>query len=545
MNRTRRVLAASALLALSLAPVTPARSRSDGVLLARIDKVQPRVPRAALAAGMEVVQELQNAWLVRLSETIASRLAEAGMSLQIFEPVPEGDVLFLVSSSAPADVEALRQVGAAWPLDATNSLLVTNDEEARARIPAHLHLKRLADRLAVTPTFRVAGRLAAMARAVSAVRLPPGPAIPDMVGQVSTQALTDTIKELESFQTRYASQPSCAAAGARLFDAFSALGLVVERDDFTFGGYGTANIVATLPGRTSPDQIVVVGAHYDSYSNDPTHLAPGADDNGSGTAAVLELARVLGRDSFDFTIKFVAFSAEEWGLYGSKHFAQDARGAGQKILAVVNLDMVAYTDRLPEDLDLIVNPQSEWLANAFASAASAYAPLPTLKVVNASFTRSDHAPFWDQGYSAVCGIEDANPSNPNYHKTYDTFSTLNMDFETAVARASLATIAALAQPFVSPQPPSTVKADVQVVASLFLRAKTAYVSWTAAPGAAAYNVHRSPVSRGPYTRVNRTPIAGRTFVDRLMPAGAVYYYVVTSVDANGHEGNYSAEVALR
>jgi len=303
--------------------------------------------------------------------------------------------------------------------------------------------------------------------------------------------------------------------------------------------------VATLPGRTSPDQIVVVGAHYDSTSNDATHLAPGADDNASGTAVVLELARVLGRYSFDFTIKFVAFSAEEWGLYGSKHFAQDARGAGQKIVAAVNLDMIAYADRLPEDLDLIVNAQSEWLANAFVSAAGAYAPLPTLKVVNASFTRSDHAPFWDQGYSAVCGIEDANPSNPNYHKPVDTFSTLNMEFATSVTRASLATIAALAQPFAMPQPPSTVTAGTQVVASLFMRAKTAYVSWTPASGAAAYNVYRGAISRGSYTRVNGTPITGTTFVDRLMPADAVYYYVVTSVDAKGNEGNYSAEAALR
>jgi Peptidase family M28 len=546
MGRTRRsVFAVSAGLAFSLALVAPASSRADRALLARIDKVQARVPPASLVATLEVIQELQGAWLVRFPGEMAPDLAKAGLSYEIFDPVSDGDALFLVSSSAPADVETLRQVGAAWPVDAMNSLLVTGDEQARARIPSHLHLKRLSDRLDVTPSFRVAGRSAAVARGVAGIRLSPGSAIPEMVGQVSTQALADTIRKLEAFQTRYASQPSCAAAGAWLFDSFNALGLVVERDDFTFGSYNATNIVATLPGRTFPDQIVIIGAHYDSYSTDPAHLAPGADDNASGTAAVLEIARVLSRRSFDFTIKFVAFSAEEFGLYGSRHFARDAHDAGQTIVGVINLDMIGFTDRLPEDLDLIVNPASEWLAGAFTTAANAYAPLPTLKVVNGSFTRSDHAPFWDMGYSAVCGIEDWNPANTNYHKTYDTFGTLNIDFETSVARASLATIAALAQPFATPPPPRAVTATAQTVGSLFLRAKTTYLSWTAAPGAVGYNVYRGSVSRGSYKRVNQTPIGAAAFVDRLLPADAVYYYVIASLDAGGHEGNYSVEVAVR
>ena len=543
----RSVLAVSAALALSLALVSPASSRADRTLLARIDKVQARLPRAALVATMEVIQELQNAWLVRLPETTARELRDGGLSGEIFEPALNGDVLFLVSSSAPEDVAALRQVGAAWPLDAWSSLLVTDDELVRERIPAHLHLNRLLGPLGITPTFRLVGRTPAMVRDASAAGLPVWPPINEMVGEVSTQALADTIKKLEAFQTRYATLPSCAAAGSWLFDSFNALGLAVERDDFTFGGYGAFNVVATLPGRTSPDQIVVVGAHYDSASNDSTHLAPGADDNASGTAVVLELARVFSRRSFDFTIKFVAFSAEESGLYGSGHFAQEARAAGQKIIGVVNLDMVAYVDREPEDLDLVVNGPSDWLATAFAAAASAYAPLPTLRVMNGSWARSDHARFWEQGYSAVCGIEDWNPSNPNYHKTYDTFSTLNMDFETAVARASLATVAALAQPFATPPPPGTVKVDAQVLASMFIRAKTAHVSWTPAPGAAGYNVYRVMVLgvHGSHTRLNGTPVTGTTFVDRLMPLDAVRSYVVTSVDANGKEGNYSVEAVVR
>jgi hypothetical protein len=544
IHARRSLIVASCLLSLLLMFLSPAAPLSDGTVLVRVDKLQHTLPPVDLVAQMEVIQEFEHAWLVRMPASVVPRLDEAGVSHDVFEPVPYGEVLFLVSTSNAAELEALKQVGAVWPIDANGSLLVTSDEEVRERVPSHLHLKRLPDRINVTPTFRIAGRSLAVPRATTTGWVRTGSSIPQMVNQVSAQAIADTIMKLESFQTRYASMPSCAAAGSWLFDSFSTLGLFVERDDFTFSSYNTSNIVATLPGRTSPEQVVIVGAHYDSYSTDPARLAPGADDNGSGTAAVLELARVLSRYSFDFTVKFIAFSAEEWGLYGSKHYAQSARSAGQKILGVVNLDMIGYPDRLPEDLDVIVNANSEWLANAFVSATTTYAPMPTLKVVNASLTYSDHAPFWDQGYSALCGIEDANPTNPNYHKPYDTFSTINIDFETAVARASLAAVATLAQPFVSPQPPVNVKVQGQVIGSLFMRARTGYLSWTAVPGAAAYNVYRSTTSHASYQRINRTPVTAASFADRLLPVDGTYYYVVTSVDGNGNEGNYSQEVTL-
>jgi Zn-dependent M28 family amino/carboxypeptidase len=115
-------------------------------------------------------------------------------------------------------------------------------------------------------------------------------------------------------------------------------------------------------------------------------------------------------------------------------------------MGVINMDMIAYADRLPEDLDLVVNLRSEWLANRFSICASIYTPLDLLKVVNANFRYSDHSSFWDQGYSAVCGIEDSIVTNPYYHKTTDTYSTLNMDFAASVTKIALAVAAGLAQP---------------------------------------------------------------------------------------------------
>jgi len=94
--------------------------------------------------------------------------------------------------------------------------------------------------------------------------------------------------------------------------------------------------------------------------------------------------------SFDDTIKFICFSAEEWGLYGSKHYAQEAKGKGEKTMGVINLDMLGYTDQIPEDLDVVINYQSD--------------------------------------------------------RTSDMFNTLNMDFAVSVTKVSLAVAADLAQP---------------------------------------------------------------------------------------------------
>lgn len=276
--------------------------------------------------------------------------------------------------------------------------------------------------------------------------------IPQMVSQVSTPSVMATIQHLESFGTRYFPTPTLEAAGDYLYDEFAALGLAVERDPFTYAGYGTNNIVATLAGATDPQTVLVVGAHYDSRSDNPFVLAPGADDNASGVAVVLELARVLRHYQFDITIKFIAFSAEEGKLLGSTHYASSARNVThEKILGMVNFDMVGYVDQAPEDLDLVFDRTSEWLANAYRDAASRYAPLPMLKVVRAGGLADDRA-FSSVGYSALCVIDDhtgpegQTSANPHWHKTHDTSDTLNLAFLDSVLKASVAAVAELAQP---------------------------------------------------------------------------------------------------
>jgi len=115
------------------------------------------------------------------------------------------------------------------------------------------------------------------------------------------------------------------------------------------------NIVATKTGLVNPQRQYILCGHYDSISWMPWEEAPGADDNASGVAAVMEIARILKDYHFRSTIKFICFSAEEVGHLGSRHYAEEALREGDQIAGVLNLDMIAYADSLPEDLDVVTN----------------------------------------------------------------------------------------------------------------------------------------------------------------------------------------------
>jgi hypothetical protein len=214
-------------------------------------------------------------------------------------------------------------------------------------------------------------------------------------------------------------------------------------------------------------------------------------------------------------------------------------------VAVLNLDMVGFVDREPEDLDIIVNQASEWLAARYEEASRRYAPLPTRRTLDPLQRSSDHAPFWDGGYAAMLGIEDRVLVNPNYHRPSDTVETLNMEFAASVARGTLAAAAGLAQLSRDPPPPTALRVESSVLRSLFSRVKVAALEWTPPPeGASGYHVYRSSTPHLGYERLTPSPVSGPAFTDHVIERpDQTYYYVVTAVDAARRESNYSAEAA--
>jgi Zn-dependent M28 family amino/carboxypeptidase len=342
---------------------------------------------------------------------------------------------------------------------------------------------------------------------------------------MSSVEVTATIQRLQDFQTRYSYSDSCTAAGRWIRDRFQALGLETTLFPFTHNGYTINNVIAEKPGTGRPDEIYIICGHYDSITNQPWTDAPGADDNGSGTAAVLEAARVMAQVPFEATIRFIAFGGEEQGLIGSRRYIeQHVVPLDEDVRGVVNLDMIAY-----------VHPSyPEWDANWYADIPVSGALgdfvqqcvldyttcVPYLTVDSEPTYGSDHYWFASYGYPAVFDIDAQFPSAPDwdpyYHTINDRLSTLNAPYATEMARGAVAAIATLAVPVAATQviEPSIVDQPIPLAVG-----PNPFQSWT------AFDVGSATVE------VRITDAAGRS-VDRLTVRGRLLW---SGRDASGGE----------
>lgn len=303
--------------------------------------------------------------------------------------------------------------------------------------------------------------------------LTPDPRIQAMMDQVRTDDLLYHLTALSGereaviggepyiIRTRYAEMSPAATEGLRkaaqyLLERYAEWGILAYR--WHFSTYGWDNIVAELPGWEHPERVHIFCAHYDSTNNrgDPTVHAPGADDNGSGTVAVLVAASILRQYAFRDTIRFVHFTAEERGLWGASAYAHQVAWEGEQVVDVLNLDMVAWDNQGAPDMDLHArDPASQGLAEAFASVVDAYRLdlVPETFAGAAATDASDHSPFWQVGIPAILAIENYEPReeqdfNPYYHSARDLVANLQpgacgncLPFFTVFARAALGTVA--------------------------------------------------------------------------------------------------------
>lgn len=522
---------------LTLAADDPGRGVS--LSLIRIPKTGPAATRVLARLGTDVRQELATCYLALADVRELDALRRSGIGFRVLDRGPANRKLFLVGLSGPGDLARLQAAGRAVAVEPGTAVFrpLTGGLEA---LPAELPRKALPAR-SVLPFIQTRPFAAAPTAEASAA----DPFIGSIVSAVSGPSLAAGVQTLQDFQTRYASTANCEAAGDSLFAAFAALGLDdVQFDPFTFGGsYASRNVIADKTGQTYPDYVYIVCSHYDSTSPSRLTSAPGADDNASGTAAVLEAARVLAPYAFDYTLRFIAFSAEEWGLYGSRDYAGWARGAGRRILGVINLDMIAYANAAPEDLQVFVNGASGWLGDLFAAAGPLYGPVDAVKIVDPSVIYSDHSPFWDNGYPALLAIEDLPLTNPYYHQTTDTLDKLDLDFFTRSTRAAVGLAAELAQPIKPgyPRTPVGLIGSTEYYRSLFHAVAAVRLSWTPQVDAVGYNVYRSDTPHIGYVKINAAPVAEASFTDSPIEPGRPYYYAVTAVGPTGLESNRSLD----
>jgi Zn-dependent M28 family amino/carboxypeptidase len=246
-------------------------------------------------------------------------------------------------------------------------------------------------------------------------------------------------------------------------ETFSRAGLAVRAEPFYWwlsGWRRHENLIATIPGPSAGsngDERIIIGAHYDSVP-----FSPGADDNASGVAVLLEVARAcaglarLPRRRIDF----IAFGMEEAGYIGSGRHANRLAQLGAPVAAMVSLECVGYTDQRPRSqrvlpgvpvpvpdrgtfLGVIGNRSARPLTVTLARAIQLAAPqLESVTLVVDDNGRalpatrlSDHAPFWDRGYPALLLTDTAFLRNPHYHQPHDLPGTLDLDFMLRVARS--------------------------------------------------------------------------------------------------------------
>jgi hypothetical protein len=296
------------------------------------------------------------------------------------------------------------------------------------------------------------------------------------VGAVSKERLAAAVQRLATPRPEY-EREATAKTLAWLEETLRGFGCAPQREAFEAptqafamvdnvyklvhrDGLPHCNLWVEQKGSAEPATVLEVGAHYDTVP-----IAPGADDNGSGVAAVLEVARLLAASPPRRTVRLFFFAMEEEGLVGSAAHVRKLRERHESIAGAIVLDMVGYTNlqegaqKTPLRVPLVFSPptvgdflvvagnfRSGWIGNLYEACADAYVPAAKYYSVNrlagwfADAARSDHSSYWAAGYDAILLTDTAEMRNANYHQKSDLPATVDLEFLTANTRALVATV---------------------------------------------------------------------------------------------------------
>jgi hypothetical protein len=341
------------------------------------------------------------------------------------------------------------------------------------------------------------------------------------VGRVSIDRLYNYERALFDLDSKHISRVGNHLAAQFLFDSYASFGYKPEYQWFdpapefqAFGGR-TANIVATLPGTTNPEIVYVVSSHYDSVD-----VGPGADDDASGTAALLEAARVLAGHPLPATVVFASVTGEEVGLLGSREFVRRAAERRTHVAAAINNDMIGWTN--DARLDNTIRYSNAGIRDVLHGAAMLFTKLITYDALY--WKGTDAMSFFD-AYGDVIGGIGSYPvlGSPHYHQPSDVLETVNHQLVAETAKTTVATIMLLAS---SPSRIMHLKLDTDATGALT-------ASWTPGPerGITSYVVAYGPPASPLQHRLTATaPHAV------LPPLAAGTVVSVKAVNAHGLEG---------
>jgi len=203
-----------------------------------------------------------------------------------------------------------------------------------------------------------------------------------LLARVDAARMLKDLNYLEGLGERYSHANQVKVAAWLVAELKKLSGVTVSEHTYTHGGNKYSNVVADIPGTTKKDDWLLMGAHYDSTSSDPKN-APGADDNASGTAAVLEVARAMAGCKPARSLRLLFFSQEEKGTIGSQAYVRDMKATlpSNRMRGYINVDTIGYGPA-DEDLDVATRTKYKTLADNMASAVEKWTKLKVNKIVS-------------------------------------------------------------------------------------------------------------------------------------------------------------------
>ncbi len=370
------------------------------------------------------------------------------------------------------------------------------------------------------------------------------PVVQQILNSVNQDSLIFFVRELsgniptiingtsQTIVSRHKLQPGNALAETYIKQKLQSYGLTTTIQSFSTTG---KNVYGVQPGTEFPNKKYIICAHFDDMPSGT--LAPGADDNASGTAAVIEAARIFSQYSFPFTIVYALWDEEEQGLVGSEYYATQAANAGDSILGVINMDMIAWDSNSDGNADVHTSSvaNTNTLKDKMLEVNLVYGINLDLDVVPAQ-PYSDHQSFLDHGYSAILLIEDDNDFHAYYHTVNDLLQYFNQPYFVKNSKLALGTLATFALNLNL----DIIHTPIASMTTSQLITTTAFVSSGLQIGVGAlaprlyYRTKQSGGSFGSFISVTGsvTESGNYTFNIPALPLGTVCQYYIAAQDAN-------------
>ena len=289
--------------------------------------------------------------------------------------------------------------------------------------------------------------------AIQSVSLSQVPVIQEIINKANIDSLKYYVRELSgdvqtiiggspyTILSRHKLQPGNNKAADYIKQKLQSYGLPAYDQNFSSTG---RNVYGVQLGTIYPNKKYIICAHYDDMP--PGTTAPGADDNASGTAAVIEASRIFTQYNSKYTIIYALWDEEEQGLIGSAYYALQAYNSGDSIMGVINLDMISYDSNSDSKGEIHTRPIANSIAlkDMMLQINTLYSIGLTLSTINPGATYSDHASFWNRNYGAILLIELDGDFNPYYHSVNDKVQYFNLPYYLKMSKAAFGTVATLA-----------------------------------------------------------------------------------------------------